>query len=114
MVAPVIDDRPPYRRSHRRRLTTTPRAVARSSSLALKRRPISGRVPSTSNRFDEMMAYWTFSGSQSPAAHPPVTLKRESLNEVQTASDWNDRARSRRSRKFGSDSGSCGNPLVGL
>ena len=73
--------------------------------VALKSRPSSGRAPSTSNRFEETIAYWTFSGSQSAAAHPPVTLNRESLNDVHTAIDWNDFARARTSRKFGSDSG---------
>ena len=37
--------------------------------------------------------------------YTPVTLKRESLNEVQIAIDSNDRARSRTSMKFGRDSG---------
>ena len=113
IVAPTIERRPPYRRSQRRRLTMTPCAIARSSSVPVKLRPSSGRAPRTSNRFEETIAYCTFSGSQSAAAHPPVTLNRESLNDVHTASDWNDRARSRTSRKFGSDIGNCGSPLAG-
>jgi hypothetical protein len=114
MVAPSTERRSAKRRSHRRWLTITPEADARRSSAATKSRPSAGRAPSVANRFDDTTAYCTFSGSHSAVAHPPVRLKRESLKDVHTAMDSNDRARSRTSMKLGSDSGSWGYPLAGL